>query len=170
MGEGWQSRSGTAEERGKPVSPRRAWIPVQARTGPAFWRPVPTAGGDRRNLCGQTGVWISGERTTRNSPGSTQRLWTLLVPFASVSSLKEKFSQRKVLDGLDVRGGSGEYICACLPRMGLSQSVLSSTHSARWRKIKGLLLGKRATLMKGKWCTIQDSILSQNGSGPRSLP
>lgn len=98
---------GTAEERRKPVSRRRAWIPVQARTGPAFWRPVPRAGGDRRNLCGQTGVWISGERPTRNSPGSIQRLWTLLVPFASVSQLKEKFSQEKVPDRPEVRGGSG---------------------------------------------------------------
>lgn len=161
---------GTAEERRKPVSRRRAWIPVQARTGPAFWRPVPTARGDRRNLCGQTRVWISGERPTRNSPGSTQRLWTLLVPFASVSQLKEKFSQGKVPDRPDVRGGSGEYICACLARNGALSICLFVNSLSEVMENQGLAPGKRATLLKGKWCPIQDSILAQNGSGSRSLP
>ena len=79
---------GTAEKRRElVVSGRRAWISVQARTGPAFWRPVPTAGGGRRDLCGQIGVWISGKRPTRNSLGFSKRRWTSLVPFAPVIQL-----------------------------------------------------------------------------------
>ncbi|KAL1790502.1 hypothetical protein HispidOSU_017951, partial [Sigmodon hispidus] len=43
------------------------------------------------------------EHPTRNSPGSAQRLWTLLAPLVPVSQLKEKFSQGKVPDRSEVR-------------------------------------------------------------------
>lgn len=58
VGEGWQSRTEKKRrERREPVSGRRAWIPVQAPTGPVFSKPVLTAGrGEAGSRWADTGV------------------------------------------------------------------------------------------------------------------